>query len=42
LFSIFTAVFLSSKRVLRMDKRFVLTVWLSVAVAYFVGGRIAT
>lgn len=42
LFSLFTAVFLSSKRVLRMDKRLILTVWLSVAVAYFVGGRIAT
>lgn len=42
LFALFTTLFLSSKRVMSMNKRFVLITWLMVALVYFVGGRIST
>jgi len=42
IFALFTAVFLTSKRVLKMQKKFVLGIWVSVTVAYFIGGTVAT
>ena len=41
LFAFFTAVFLTSQRVMQMNKRIVLGIWILVAIAYFMGGRIA-
>ncbi|GHT58053.1 hypothetical protein FACS18945_3520 [Bacteroidia bacterium] len=42
LFAFFTAIFLTSGRVIKMGKRIVLGIWILVAAGYFVGGRIAT
>jgi len=42
IFALFTAVFLTSKRVLKMEKKFVLGIWVFVTVAFFIGGTVAT
>jgi len=42
IFALFTTLFLSSKRVIPMNRRFVMITWLIVASAYFIGGRIST
>lgn len=42
IFALFTALFLSSKKVISMNRRFVMIIWLIVASAYFIGGRIST
>jgi hypothetical protein len=42
MFSLFTAVFLTSNKVLKMEKKFVLGIWVFVTVGYFVGGSVAT
>lgn len=41
-FSLFTAVFLTSKRVLKTGKKIVLGVWVFVTIAYFIGGTVST
>ena len=41
-FSLFTAVFLTSKRVLKTGKKIVLGVWIFVTIGYFIGGTVAT
>jgi len=41
-FSLFTAVFLTSKRVLKIEKKIVLGVWVFVTIGYFIGGTVAT
>ena len=42
MFALFTTVFLSSKRVMKMNKKIVLGIWVLVVIGYFVGGTIAT
>ena len=42
IFALFTAVFLTSKRVLKTGKKVVLGVWVFVTVAFFIGGTVAT
>ena len=42
LFAFFTAIFLTSQRVMKMNKRIVLGIWIMLAVGYFMGGRIST
>lgn len=42
MFALFTTVFLSSKRVMKMNKKIVLGIWVFVVIVYFVGGTIAT
>jgi len=42
MFSLFTAVFLTSKRVLKMQKKIVLAVWVFITIAFFIGGTVAT
>ena len=42
IFSLFTAVFLTSKRVLKMEKKIVLGVWVFITIGYFIGGTVAT
>ena len=41
-FALFTAVFLTSKKVLKMQKKIVLGIWVAVTVSFFIGGTIAT
>ena len=41
LFAFFTAIFLTSQRVMKMNKRIVLGIWIIAAIGYFMGGRIA-
>lgn len=41
LFALFTALLFSSTRILKMGNRLVITIWLVVAVGYFLGGNIA-
>jgi len=41
IFALFTALIFSSKRILSWGKRAGITIWLVVAIAYFVGGNIA-
>lgn len=41
-FSLFTAVFLTSKKVLKMDKKIILSIWIFVTIGYFIGGTVAT
>ena len=42
MFALFTTVFLSSKRVMKMNKKIVLGIWVLVVIGYFIGGTIAT
>lgn len=42
MFALFTAVFLTSNKVLKMEKKFVLGIWVFVTVGYFIGGSVAT
>lgn len=42
IFALFTAVFLTSKRVLKIEKKIVLGVWVVVTIGYFIGGTVAT
>ncbi len=42
IFALFTAVFLTSKRVLKLQKKFVLGIWVFATVAFFIGGTVAT
>ncbi len=42
MFSLFTAVFLTSSKVLKMERKFVLGIWVFVTVGYFVGGSVAS
>lgn len=42
LFALFTALLLSSKRTTKMGNRFILGVWVVLAIGYFMGGSIAT
>ncbi len=42
LFTFFTAILFTSQRVMKMNNRIVLGIWLLVAVGYFMGGKIAT
>lgn len=42
LFSLFTTIFLTSKRVLKMQKKFVLGIWVAVTITFFIGGTIST
>lgn len=42
MFSLFTTVFLTSKRVLKMQKKVVLGIWVIVTIGFFIGGTIST
>jgi hypothetical protein len=42
LFALFTTLILSSSRVMGMGKRVILSIWVLVTVAYFIGGSIST
>ncbi len=42
IFALFTAVFLTSKKVLKIEKKFVLAIWVFVTMAFFIGGTVAT
>ena len=41
IFALFTAVFLTSKRVLKMQKKIVLGIWVFATIGFFVGGTVA-
>lgn len=41
IFAVFTAVFLTSSKVLKMQKKIVLSIWVGVTVLFFVGGTVA-
>jgi hypothetical protein len=42
MFSLFTTVFLTSKRVLKMQKKIVLGIWVVATIGFFIGGTIST
>lgn len=42
IFALFTAVFLTSKKVLKMEKKIVLGIWVFVTLFFFIGGTVAT
>lgn len=42
MFSLFTTIFLTSKRVLKMQKKFILGIWVTVTIGFFIGGTIST
>ena len=42
LFSLFTTIFLTSKRVLKLKRKIVLGIWVVVTIGYFIGGTIST
>lgn len=41
IFAVFTAVFLTSSKVMKMQKKIALSIWVSVTVLFFVGGSVA-
>lgn len=41
-FALFTPVFLTSKKVLKMEKKIILAIWVFVTIGFFIGGTVAT
>jgi len=42
IFAVFTTLLFSSERVLKMSKRFILSIWIAVTITFFVGGKLLT